>query len=143
MKLQSAKPRAARSIHQPIAVKLALVNFYRTLVMNSQPPSADQQFLELADSFIRLANKQCADHDLSPGRVSAAFVYAAARFNAFLVASSMTSAEELQAEVPAATAYFTGEFERMVKEHLADHVTHFDRYCDSQTEGFQERGAAH
>jgi hypothetical protein len=95
----------------------------------------DEQFRELADSFIRLANQQCDSQlsNLSPGRVNAALMYASARFSAFLVASSMASAAELEAEKPNALPYFCAEFEKMLQEHLTDHVDNFERYCEASS----------
>ena len=93
----------------------------------------DEQFRELADSFIRLANQHC-DSDAqnqSPGRVNAALMYASARFSAFLVASSMSTADELRAEQASAVPYFSAEFEKMLKEHLTDHIDNFERYCET------------
>jgi hypothetical protein len=52
----------------------------------------DKEFYEMADAYIALANKQ--SKNVNQGKVSATFLYAAARFNTFLVASGSNSANE-------------------------------------------------
>lgn len=86
----------------------------------------DEQFWNLADSFIRVAN----DHSRATGsgKVSAAMSYAAARFNAFVLASSKASAAELQADEEKAIDYFTEQYRRMLKDNLADYAKNYSRY---------------
>ena len=45
----------------------------------------NKEFYEMADAYIALANKQ--SKEIGVGKVSAPFVFAAARFNIFLAAS--------------------------------------------------------
>ena len=52
----------------------------------------DKKFYEMADAFIALANEQSGKAD--QGTVSATFLYAAARFNTFIVASGAGSSLE-------------------------------------------------
>ena len=53
----------------------------------------DKEFYELADAYIALANKQ-GKNNIDQGKISATFLYAAARFNIFLVASGSASADD-------------------------------------------------
>lgn len=90
----------------------------------------DEGFWGRADSFIHLANDYC---DLTPrGKVSASLLYAAARFNAFVVASHADSAEEMASEKAAAVEYFVEQFKQMLEENLGDHIDNFERYCCSE-----------
>ena len=57
----------------------------------------DAQFWDLVDVFIERANAACDDAD--PGLVSAALLNAAARFNAFVVASSSIDRKEYIDEI--------------------------------------------
>lgn len=56
----------------------------------------DKEFYEMADAYIALANKQSKNTE--QGKVSATFLYAAARFNIFLVATGATSADDFAAK---------------------------------------------
>lgn len=90
--------------------------------MQSNQP--DEKFWEIADSFVNLAN-QHLDH-IGQGKVSAAMLYAAARFNSFVVASAAGSVEELKRDQEEALEYFTEQYRKMLRENLADHIEHFE-----------------
>jgi hypothetical protein len=86
----------------------------------------DQQFWDLANSFIHRANEQSATVD--PGKVSAALLYAAARFNAFVVASGTDDEDSFRNARKAAMEYFTAEFNKMLGENLDDWAKHYTKY---------------
>lgn len=86
----------------------------------------DQQFLDLADSFIALANSHC--DNVSPARVSSTLLFAAARFNAFVIASAVDSKEEFSVDLEPAMKYFLAQYEKMLGENLADYAENFDQY---------------
>ncbi len=86
----------------------------------------DQQFWDIANSFINVANTHC---DKVPGaKVSAALLYGAARFNAFVVAGSTQSAEELASQSDAAIAYLVDEYAKMLREHFGDYQRNYANY---------------
>lgn len=84
------------------------------------------EFYERADAFIALANEMAKS--TNPGNVSAAFLYAAARFNTFIAASGVTDAAEFQQQQRKSKAYFIDEYEKMLNEHYADYLQNFDNY---------------
>lgn len=86
----------------------------------------DREFLDLADAFINLANQQCAT--IEKGKVSAAFLYAAARFNTYLVATSAPDVEQFKESQPGAQEYFLQEYKKMLVEHMGDYEHHFAQY---------------
>ncbi|MEA3548444.1 MAG: DUF3144 domain-containing protein [Thermodesulfobacteriota bacterium] len=86
----------------------------------------DKEFYAMADEFIALANKQSQNKD--QGKVSATFLYAAARFNIFLVASGSNSANEFASSKEKLFEYFVDEYKKMLEEHFADYHENFDRY---------------
>jgi hypothetical protein len=86
----------------------------------------DAGFWDRADAYIHLANRQC--DEVAAGRVSASFLYAASRFNAFVVASGMASRAALEAAKADTLDYFTGEFRKMLEDNLDDHIRNFDNY---------------
>src|SRR5258708_4541495 len=86
----------------------------------------DQQFWDIANTFITTANAHC---DKVPGaKVSAALLYAAARFNAFIVAGSTKSADELAAQRDPAIAYLVEEYGKMLREHFGDYQRNYAKY---------------
>ncbi len=90
----------------------------------------DKKFYEMADAFIALANEQSGKAD--QGTVSATFLYAAARFNTFLVASASASAEEFASRKKDVFDYFMTEYKKMLEEHFADYHENFDTYIDKK-----------
>ena len=92
--------------------------------MSKIPP--DQKFWDIADSFIGLANKHCADIDR--GKVGAALLFAAARFNTFVTAVASTGATAFRQDREKAIEYFTAEFEKMLRANLDDWAEHFEKH---------------
>ena len=86
----------------------------------------DKEFYEMADAFIATANGYGGKAE--QGKVSATFLYAAARFNTFLVASASDSRKEFSAQKEEAMKYFIGEYQKMLEEHFADYTENFDKY---------------
>ncbi len=89
----------------------------------------DKEFYEMADAFIAIANKQAKT--TNPGKVSATFLYAAARFNTFLVASGADSATEFASRKEESFDYFMAEYKKMLEEHFADYTDNFDKYISN------------
>ena len=86
----------------------------------------DKEFYEIADAFIAVANDNSGKVD--QGKVSATFLYGAARFNTFLVASASASGEELASRREEAIKYFMDEYEKMLEEHFTDYIENYDTY---------------
>jgi Protein of unknown function (DUF3144) len=79
----------------------------------------DKPFFDLSNSFIKLANEQASV--MSPDRVSAALMHAAARFSAHLAVSAAPNLDET-AEA-AALKRLTTRFEEMFRENIEDHLS--------------------
>ncbi len=86
----------------------------------------DQQFRALADAFIHLANEHSGTvpHD----KLGAAFLYGAARFNAFVACAASRSRAQFTTEKETAVAFFLMQYEKMLREHLDDHETHYEKF---------------
>jgi len=85
----------------------------------------DKAFWDMADSFIQLANTHLDKE--KPSRVSASALFAAARFNAFVIAAAAESKAQLIAEKEAAIAYFLNQYEKMLRENLDEHMARYDQ----------------
>jgi len=85
----------------------------------------DKPFYDMADAYIALANTQL--NQAKPSRVSAAALFAAARFNAFVIAAAAENKAQLIAEKEAAIAYFMDQYEKMLRENIDEHMTRYDQ----------------
>ncbi|MEM7498755.1 MAG: DUF3144 domain-containing protein [Pseudomonadota bacterium] len=74
-------------------------------------------FFAMADKFLAVANNGVEED--KPSRVSAAFMFACARFNAFTAQTQGLPAGEVDEET---VEYFTREYEKMLRENLAQHL---------------------
>ena len=79
----------------------------------------DREFREVVDRFIHLANEQM--ESVQREHVSLALLYAAARFNSFIVASHAPSQDKFKADRKAAFKFFSDEYHRMLTENLDDY----------------------
>ena len=86
----------------------------------------DLAFRKRADAFIQLAN-ELTDH-ASVEETGFSLLYAAARFNSFLVYTKVNSGEEMAAQRQKAIEYFSEQYVRMLTENFDDHVGNFDAY---------------
>jgi hypothetical protein len=86
----------------------------------------DPGFWSRADAHILLSNEQCSRAAM--GEVRASMIYAASRFNAFIVASQSPDAATLKAGRAHAIEYFTDEFRKMLEDNFTDHIDNFDAY---------------
>jgi hypothetical protein len=84
----------------------------------------DKQFYDMADAYISVANNQL--NQTKPSRVSAAALFAASRFNAFVIAAAAGSKDQMIAEKEAAIAYFMDQYEKMLRENIDEHLARFD-----------------
>lgn len=79
----------------------------------------DREFRMVVDRFIKLANEQI--ESVKREHVSLAMLYAAARFNAFIVASHAPDVEKFRADKQKAFEFFCTEYHRMLTENLDDY----------------------
>ena len=86
----------------------------------------DKAFWTRVDAIINLANDQCDPTD--PEAVGASTMFASARFNAFIVARTTGSAENMALEKARAMEYFTEQFRKMMEDNLDDFARNFDNY---------------
>lgn len=85
-----------------------------------------KEFWERADKVIALANELVKDSTV--GKVSSSLLYAAARFNSFNVATSVSSAEEMEKDKEEAIRYFTEQYRKMLTENLDDYIANYESY---------------
>lgn len=86
----------------------------------------DDDFYGRAGAFINLANDHCSK--IERGKASASFMYAVARFNAWVSATGFSSGPEMSAERDKIVEYFVEQYKAMLEENLGDYISNFDRY---------------
>jgi hypothetical protein len=88
--------------------------------------ASEAAYWHRVDAFINQANELSAG--AVPDEVGASFLYAAARFNAFLVAKTVNSTETMALEKERALEYFTEHFRKMLASNLEDFTVNYDKY---------------
>ena len=78
------------------------------------------------DTLIHAANAQC--DDATRTKVSAAMLFAAARFNTFVVAAAAASGEDLASRRDEIVAWLTSQYTAMLRDNLDEYARRFDRY---------------
>lgn len=89
----------------------------------------DDKFYERADAHISLSNKQISE-DVSRNIVSSSAMYSAARFNAWVSASSCENREEMKSDKEEVLEYFVSEYRTMLNENFDDYIEHFNKYMN-------------
>ncbi len=84
----------------------------------------DKEFYELADEHIALANTRMGK--IKPAKVSAALLFAAARFNAFVISASAENKAQMLLDKESAIAYFMQEYEKSLRENIDEHLARYD-----------------
>ena len=87
-------------------------------------PARDKTFYDLADAHIRVANEQMGQVKLS--LASAAMLFAASRFNAFVIMAASADKGEMLAQKEAAIAYFLNEYEKNLRENIDEHLARYE-----------------
>ncbi|MEJ2513827.1 MAG: DUF3144 domain-containing protein [Gammaproteobacteria bacterium] len=79
----------------------------------------DREFRQMVDGFIDQANRYIETNPKE--NVGMALLYAASRFNAFVVASHAPSADKYDGDRKKAVEFFSSEYLRMLDENLDDY----------------------
>jgi len=86
-----------------------------------------EEFMKRADAHIFLANEQINDSKtVTPGEISASFLFGASRFNAWVAACEFDSPEAMKAAKDEITEYFLKEYKQMLEQHIDSHIEAFE-----------------
>jgi hypothetical protein len=80
-------------------------------------------FKEIADAYIDVGNQYMDEHNAD--LVGSSFIYGAARFSSFIVASGSGSLEQYKGNREAAIEHFTTQFKQMLEENLTNYESAF------------------
>ena len=81
--------------------------------------ATEREFRRVADTFIDRANEHL--NTVPKENVGMSLLFAAARFNAFVVASHSKTAEKYESERAQAIEFFQEQYLRMLEENLDDY----------------------
>ncbi len=90
----------------------------------------DEEFWQVTDDFIKLANDQCDKH--KNGKVSTSILFSAARFNAFMYASTAKDLSEFQKDKELAIEYLTDQYKKVLIENLSDYEKNYQDYLEKK-----------
>lgn len=79
----------------------------------------DQQFRDIADSFINLANEK--SESIQPENIGLAMLFAVSRFNAHVVALNSDNLESYAKNIELSKDFFIEKYKGMLEENLADY----------------------
>lgn len=88
------------------------------MARDKEAQEVPEEFWEAVDQFLELANRQA--QELPVPRVSAAIMYAAARYNAF---NAVLQDPALAEDAEEAIDYFCRQYRDMFKENLRSHLS--------------------
>jgi len=97
-------------------------------VNQQQQQNDDQKFFEYIDAYIALANSHENNNKGAPQLVGASLLFAAARYNIFLVARAQGDKETYNGKKEEAKSYFMDQFSKMFDDNWADYAQHFEQY---------------
>ncbi|MBY6188452.1 DUF3144 domain-containing protein [Marinobacter hydrocarbonoclasticus] len=89
-------------------------------------------FFNRANDLIQMANKQNQDKEVKTGEVSASFMYALARYNAWFGSTSFQSQEQMKSKKQEMLDYYVEEYKKMLENNLDDYIENFDHYRATQ-----------
>jgi len=95
-------------------------------VSKTSKENRDEEFWQITDDFIKLANNQCDKH--KNGKVSSSILFSAARFNSFMYASTAKNLEDFQKDKALAIDYLTEQYKKVLTENLDDYEKNYKDY---------------
>ncbi|WP_028109476.1 DUF3144 domain-containing protein [Ferrimonas futtsuensis] len=93
---------------------------------------SNKAFFDRANAHIHLANDHNKDPQVQAGEVSASFMWALARYNAWFGASGFNSAEEMTVRKEEMMEYYIDEYRKMLEANMKDYIENFDGYMKNQ-----------
>ena len=86
----------------------------------------DARFREIVDAFIDQANDLAGHNSIE--NVGMALLYAASRYNAYVVSEHADSEESYVVDAPKAREFFTKQYREMLDENLDDYQRVYQKY---------------
>lgn len=88
----------------------------------------DVIYRQMIDSFIDRANELAEEN--SPENVGMALLFAASRFNAFVVSQHAENVGDYEKDVEKARQFFVSQYQEMLTENLEDYKKIYEKYYE-------------
>ena len=101
----------------------------RLIIMAEKTLSDDEVdviYRQMIDSFIDRANELAEQNSLE--NVGMALLFAASRFNAFVVSQHAENLEDFEKDEEKAQQFFTSQYQEMLTENLEDYKKVYQKY---------------
>lgn len=98
----------------------------------------DEKFFERVDTIIAI-NNGYIKNQVHPELVSNSFMFAASRFNAWMVAAGSKDVEAFANDKEKILEYFTDQYKLMLNDNLDDYIRNFDKYMNPSNETPEEK----
>ncbi len=86
----------------------------------------DTQYRQIIDNFIDQANTLAENN--SPENVGMALLFAASRFNAYVVSQHAENIENYEKDLEKARSFFSAQYLEMLDENQDDYKKAYDKY---------------
>jgi hypothetical protein len=87
----------------------------------------DVAYRRMVDLFIDRANELAEDD--SPENVGMALLFAASRFNAYVISQHAQTLEDYERDLPRAREFFLAQYKQMLDENLEDYKQVYSKYA--------------
>jgi len=87
----------------------------------------DVAYRGTVDLFIDRANELAEDN--SPENVGMALLFAASRFNAYVISQHAQTLEDYEQDLPKAREFFLAQYQQMLDENLEDYKQVYSKYA--------------
>jgi hypothetical protein len=87
----------------------------------------DVAYRRMVDQFIDQANELAEDN--SPENVGMALLFAASRFNAYVISQHAQTLEDYERDLPRAREFFLAQYQQMLDENLEDYKQVYSKYA--------------
>ncbi|QIZ77695.1 DUF3144 domain-containing protein [Ferrimonas lipolytica] len=93
---------------------------------------SNNAFYERANEFIHVANKHNQDPEIKTGEISASFMYALSRYNAWFGSTGFANVDQMKEKKEEMMEYYLAEYRKMLDANMEDYINNFDLYRKTQ-----------
>ena len=104
----------------------------------SKETQTDEQFYKRVDTLIGLANGY-VKANVHPAFVNNSFMFAAARFNAWVAAAGYQNSEEMAKEKEEILNFFVNQYRLMLNENLDNYIENYDAFMGKSADTAEKK----
>lgn len=104
----------------------------------SKENQADEKFYERVDTLIALANGY-VKAEVHPAFANNSFMFAASRFNAWVVAAGYENGEEMAKEKDDILNFFVNQYKLMLQENLDNYIENYESFMGKKNNAEEKK----